>query len=196
MSHSSTPKQIDTVENDLRQHVSDLNLPDSAVYQAKQIYKLSYQNDLYRGRPLNSILGASVYISSLLVDDPRTPSTISSSFEIGEDELFDTYRHFKKNLDIPVPIADPTAYLQEIQDELELPSNVIDQAEEIIELSRENNKVSGKSSTGVAAASVYIAANDQDIDITQSELSETVGVTTVTIRNRYKDQQELISSKD
>lgn len=196
MSHSSIPKQIDDVEDNLRQHVSDLNLPDSAVHQATQIYKLSYQNDLYRGRPLNSILGTSLYISSLLVEEPRTPSTISESFDIGEDELFDTYRHFKKNLDIPVPIADPTAYLTEIKEELEVSEDVIDRASDIIDIARENNYVSGKSSTGVAAGAVYIAANENNEAVTQSELSETVGVTTVTIRNRYKDQKELLESSD
>lgn len=196
MSQRSIPKQIDDVEDDLRGHVTELNLPDSAVHQAKQIYKLSYQNDLYRGRPLNSILGASLYISSLLVEDPRTPSIISSSFDIEEEDLFDTYRHFKKNLDIPVPIAEPTAYLGEIQEELDLSNEIVNRAEEIIEIARENDYVSGKSSTGVAAASVYIAANEYSENVTQSELSEAVGVTTVTIRNRYKEQKEFLESDD
>lgn len=196
MSHESIPKQIDDVEENLRTHASNLGLPEPAVHQAKQIYQLSYKNDLYRGRPLNSILGASLYISSLLIEDPRTPSRISESFEIDENELFDTYRHFKKNLDIPVPIAEPTSYLNEIQEELEISDDIVDRAEEIIELSRETNYISGKSSTGVAAAAIYIAANEADRDITQKELSEAVGVTTVTIRNRYKDQKEIIESAD
>lgn len=196
MSQSSIPKQINEIEEDLREHIEELGLPDSAVQQAKQIYKLSYQNDLYRGRPLESILGTSVYISSLLINEPRTPSTISHSFGIETEDIFDTYRHFKKNLDIPVPIADPTSYLTEIDEELDLPEEVLNRAEEIIELAQENNKVSGKSSTGVAAASVYIAANENNVGITQSELSDAVGITTVTIRNRYKEQKKLIVSED
>lgn len=192
MSANSLPKEFDSIEQKLDAYIEDMDLPQSALHQALEIYKLSYRNDLYRGRSINAILGASVYAASLLINEPRPPSTVAKLLEVDEEDLFDTFRHFKKNLELPIPVASPKSYLYQIEEELSLSNTVLERAEQIIELSQEENYSSGKSATGIAAASVYAAASELDEDLTQEELSNVVGVTTVTIRNRYQDQMEFI----
>lgn len=193
MSSDRLPKGFDSIKNQINEYIESMGLPDSAFLQAVELYKLSYRHDLYRGRSLNAVIGTSIYAASLLVNDPRPPSTISETLDVKEEELFDTLRHFKKNLELPIPVASPKSYLYQIDEELDLSEPVIDRAEDIIEKSTENNYASGKSATGIAASSVYIAASERNENLTQKELSETVGVTTVTIRNRYQEQLEFIS---
>ena len=49
---------------------------------------------------------------------------------------------------------------------------------------------SGRGPTGVAAAAIYVASVLCNERKTQKEIAEVVGVTEVTIRNRYKELTE------
>ena len=59
-------------------------------------------------------------------------------------------------------------------------------AREIIEKASEKELTSGKSPSGVAAATMYMAAILCDERRTQAEIANISGVTEVTIRNNYK----------
>ena len=59
-----------------------------------------------------------------------------------------------------------------------------------------NDVTSGKGPIGVAAAALYIAAVLQGEKKTQREVAEIIGVTEVTIRNRYKEMVEALGIKD
>ena len=55
---------------------------------------------------------------------------------------------------------------------------------------------SGKGPTGVAAAALYIAAVLENEKRTQRDIADVVGVTEVTIRNRYKDLVEKLGIEE
>jgi len=55
---------------------------------------------------------------------------------------------------------------------------------------KKNEVTSGKGPTGVAAAALYIAAVLEGEKRTQREIADAIGVTEVTIRNRFKELVE------
>ena len=55
---------------------------------------------------------------------------------------------------------------------------------------------SGRGPTGIAAASLYVAALMNDEKRTQREVADVAGVTEVTIRNRYKELFNKLKLKD
>jgi transcription initiation factor TFIIB len=58
---------------------------------------------------------------------------------------------------------------------------------EILRRASKFDVTSGKGPTGVAAAAIYIASVLNNEKVTQREVADVVGVTEVTIRNRYKE---------
>lgn len=60
-------------------------------------------------------------------------------------------------------------------------------AKDILNKALDEDITSGKGPTGVAAAALYIAAVLEGERRTQRDIADVVGVTEVTIRNRYKD---------
>ncbi len=64
------------------------------------------------------------------------------------------------------------------------------ESEKLLNLATEKELTSGRGPLGVAAASVYIASNLCGRRRTQKDISNVVGVTEVTIRNRYKEMSE------
>jgi transcription initiation factor TFIIIB Brf1 subunit/transcription initiation factor TFIIB len=57
---------------------------------------------------------------------------------------------------------------------------------ELLQQVKQLKATMGRSPAGIAAAALYIAAKRENVTITQDDLAEAAGVTTVTVRNRYK----------
>jgi len=76
---------------------------------------------------------------------------------------------------------------------LKLNPDTQSKAVQILEKAQRAELTSGRGPTGIAAASLYVAALINNEKRTQREVADVAGVTEVTIRNRYK---ELIKELD
>jgi len=107
------------------------------------------------------------------------------------------YRYAVKKLGIGRKelAVDIESYIRRIASEL-IPDPAIAGAvvEQAVSIYRKvaGHGVSGKDPKGIAAACVYLAANLNNVKITQKQLSEVTGVTEVTIRNRVRELRALI----
>jgi len=70
---------------------------------------------------------------------------------------------------------------------LKLSAETQSKAVEILEMAQAAELTSGRGPTGIAAASLYVAALMNNEKRTQREVADVAGVTEVTIRNRYKE---------
>jgi hypothetical protein len=94
----------------------------------------------------------------------------------------------------PRAFFDPTQYVDHYCEDLGLDDEVAERAHEILTTADEAGIGGGKSPTGRAAAAIYNACLELNRKITQTEIGNTADVTEVTIRNRYQDQRELLTS--
>ena len=69
-------------------------------------------------------------------------------------------------------------------------------AVDVLDDAAKHDVTSGKGPIGVAAAALYIAAVLKGEKKTQREVADAIGVTEVTIRNRYKEMVETLGIKD
>lgn len=90
----------------------------------------------------------------------------------------------------PSAFIDVGQYVDRYCEELGLEPAVQEKAHELLENAEDQNVVSGKSPTGLAAGAVYWASNQEGVGINQDTLAEVANVSTVTIRNRYQDLAE------
>ena len=79
---------------------------------------------------------------------------------------------------------------------LKLSAETQSKAVEILQEARDAELTSGRGPTGIAAASLYVAALINNEKRTQREVADVAGVTEVTIRNRYKELLKKLSLKD
>ena len=84
--------------------------------------------------------------------------------------------------------VDPQKYVPRFCSELTLSDEVQMKANDIIETTVEEGLLSGKSSTGYAAAAIYVASLLCNEKKTQREVADVTQATSVTIRNRYQEQ--------
>ncbi len=92
--------------------------------------------------------------------------------------------------------SNPVDYLPRFASALKLNAETQSKAVEILEMAQNSELTSGRGPTGIAAASLYVAALINNEKRTQREVADIAGVTEVTIRNRYKELLKKLNLKD
>ncbi len=92
--------------------------------------------------------------------------------------------------------SNPVDYIPRFASALKLSAETQSKAVEILEKAQKAELTSGRGPTGIAAASLYVAALTNNEKRTQREVADIAGVTEVTIRNRYKELLKELKLKD
>lgn len=166
-----------------------LSLSDEVRETAKVLYQRVYDEDLYHGRTLETVLAGTVYIACRAAGYATNPSEVAQSIgRTTREDVLSTSRHLMKRLDIQLQPIEPEPYVDELVDKLELSDELRHKALDIIKVCRDSGMHSGKSPTGFAAGAIYAASTLTGESVTQDAISAASDVSTVTIRNRYQRQ--------
>jgi len=182
--------------SELNSMISNLNLPESVHEEVARLYEKAVDQGLVRGRSMESIISALLYIVARKQGTPRTLDEISDASGIEKREIGRAYRYVARELGLRILPAKPQDYVPRFAGKLQLSGEVQARARQILKQAREKDLLSGKGPTGLAAAALYIAAVLEGEKRTQREVADVVGVTEVTIRNRYKELAEKLGLEE
>jgi len=172
---------------ELKRVSSYLKLPPQVVEDSSDIYRQAVQRGLVRGRSMESVVAGALYAACRRHEIPRTLDEISDASGIDKKEIGRTYRFITRELGIRILPSNPIDYIPRFSSALKLTAETQSKAVEILEMAQEAELTSGRGPTGIAAASLYVAALMNNEKRTQREVADVAGVTEVTIRNRYKE---------
>jgi len=171
---------------------NNLSLPRSILETASIIYRKAIREHLIRGRSIQGISAASIYIACRQCGLARTLDEIAAASSMSKKEIGRSYRFLVKELDYFIPPAKPSQYVSKFSDQLAMQGNVEEIASKILKRARELRLTAGRGPTGIAAAASYIASLLVGERRTQREVAEIAQVTEVTVRNRYKEISERL----
>ena len=172
---------------ELKRVASYLKLPRSVEEEASRIYTMAVQRGLVRGRSMESVVAGALYAACRRHEVPRTLDELSEASGIDKKEIGRTYRFVTRELGIRILPSNPLDYIPRFASALKLTPETQSKAVEILEMAENSELTSGRGPTGIAAASLYVAALLNNEKKTQREVADIAGVTEVTIRNRYKE---------
>jgi len=172
---------------ELKRVASYLKLPKSVEEESARIYTMAVQRGLVRGRSMESVVAGALYAACRRHEVPRTLEELSEASGIDKKEVGRTYRFVTRELGIRILPSNPVDYIARFASALNLNANTQSKAVEILEKAQKAELTSGRGPTGIAAASLYVAALMNNEKRTQREVADIAGVTEVTIRNRYKE---------
>lgn len=172
---------------------SALGLPESTRETASVVYRRALSEDLLRGRSIESISTAAVYVAARQASVPRTLDEITTVSRVERLPITRSYRYITRELNLEIAPPSPLDYLPRLVSELDLTDDAEFESRNILTTTAENHEsyLGGKNPVGLAAAAVYagsLLANDK---VTQAEVGEAADITEVTIRNRYQELMEL-----
>ncbi len=172
---------------ELKRVASILNIPPSIEEEAARIYNLAVRKALVRGRSMESVVVGAIYIASRRFGLPRSLNEICKLTGANKREVGKTYRFIARSLSIKLLPSGPADYIPKFANKLGFNSATQTRAVEILKKAQNMELTSGRGPVGLAAASLYVASLLTGEKRTQREIADVVGVTEVTIRNRYKE---------
>ena len=172
---------------------ANLHLPKNVKERAALIYRKSLKKDLIRGRSIDAFVAASVYAACRLLKVPRPLKIVSKSSTRQHSEVSRTYRLILKELKLKMPIDDPMKFVPGIASKLKIRRDTEQKAVELLRKARERQGLSGKDPRGIAAAALYMACLTNNDKRIQKEIAQAAGTTEVTLRNRLKGLESVLS---
>jgi len=186
-------RNITQATTSITQISSRLGLPRSIRENAAFIYRKATLNDLVRGRRIEGMAGAALYAACRQCNYPRTLDEIVRATSASRTEVGRGYRHLSKELPLKLMPTTPQDYLPRFGSQLQVSTDVLEKAKEILNEADRRNITNGRGPTGLATAALYIASILCKKRTTQKKIADTIGVTEVTIRNRYKELSERLN---
>ncbi len=183
----SKDRNLSFALSELQRLVSFLGLPKSVHEEVAKNYERAVDRGLVRGRSMESVIAALLYTVCREMGTPRTLEEIAEASGVEKREIGRTYRYIARELSMRILPALPSDYIPRFASMLGLSDKVQARAIRFLEEARKYEATTGKGPTGVAAAALYIAAVLEGEKRTQREIADAIGVTEVTIRNRFKE---------
>jgi transcription initiation factor TFIIB len=180
---------------ELKRIASNLNLPEHVKEEAMRLYREAFKRKLLRGRSINGMIAACIYFACRKKKIPRTLQEILEQTPENPKDVRRCYRALIKELQLKAPNTDPMALVPKYIAALNLNSGMINLIQEIIKAYKNKIPTSGKDPKGIVAGAIYLACKLKKIDLTQKQIADTVGVTEVTLRSRFKELTTKLNIK-
>jgi transcription initiation factor TFIIB len=171
----------------LTQIGEEVNVPRCVNETASHVYRKALKKGATRGRTIKNIVAASLYIGCRVCDVSRSITVIAEAANIPKKKFAYNYRYLHNLLDQSIPPINTGKIISKLVKNLNHSGCVEEVALKIYRLASELKVTNGKSPSGMAAASVYMACRVLGEKETQDNISSKTGITAVTIRNRYKE---------
>lgn len=171
---------------------SKLNLPKNIVETGSLLYRRALKANLIRGRSIDCIVTACLYMACRQCGVIRTFEDIADSCNVSKREAARSYRFLLKELNPRVPPVNPMDYIGKLVSKLSLTGETERLAKMVLSQASMMRLTGGRGPAGMAAASVYIGTRLTSDHRTQEDIAREAQVTGVTIRNRYKELIRLL----
>jgi len=170
-----------------------LNLKDETKKDVEKLVGMAGEKGLTRYKRVDEIITASIYIACRQEGVPLTLHKICSSLMLDYKTINKVYRYLVKRMHLQISPTMPSTYIQRFAKELKLQNSTVEKAKGILDEIKGEYNISGKGPAGVAAASLCLASEMQKEPMSQKDMALVSGVTQVTIRNRYREMEEIVA---
>lgn len=184
---SSYERNMSTALSEITRLSGIMGLSKTVQEDAAVIYRRALEHDLVRGRSIDAMVAACLYLSNQKLKTARSLDDFQKASKVKRKSITRAHKIVKMKLKLRIDPSLPEEYIGRYVNQLGLPPIVVAEAGALVAAARERELTHGKSPTGVAAAAVYVAARQGTSMRTQKEIADISGVTEVTIRNRYKE---------
>jgi transcription initiation factor TFIIB len=187
---SFDPKSLTKGLRNITKVSYELGLPRNVLETASYIYRRAISEDLIKGRSVQTIAAASIYLACRQCGVIRKIDEVSRAANLSRKEGARAIRFLLRRLDLDAPLYPFEGYISKYVSHLSLPGETEKIALTLADTAFRLRLTSGRGASSIAASCVYIACQVSGESRTQGDISKIAGVTEVTIRNRYKELLE------
>ncbi|MFX1281071.1 MAG: transcription initiation factor IIB family protein, partial [Promethearchaeota archaeon] len=180
---------------ELKRIASNLNLPNHIKEEGMRLYIEAFKRKLLRGRSINAMVAACLYLATRQKDIPRTLLEILEEASVSAKDVRRCISVLTREMNLKTQSTDPVTLVPRYISDLELDSEIEALTKKILRTYINNFSISGKDPKGLCAGAIYLASRIKDLELTQQQIVNSIGVTEVTLRSRYKELKTKLKLK-
>lgn len=197
---------------DIASWCDQFSLPKTISDIAKQLYKRSDEEKLLRGKPLDAVIAACIFIACRQAHVPRTFREICTLTHVPKKTLGQCYKALEQafnltlgasasrsSLSVGSKAAGPESLLSRYCNHLDLPPNVEPICADIIGKARELGIADGRSPVSIAGGAIYFTCHLLGKVKSARDISTVAGVSEGTIklvyRLYYAEREKLVKEE-
>ena len=166
------------------QLASRIDLPQDFKERTAVILRKALKADLARGRSMDAIVAACVYLATRALGAPRSLQEVARAAEITVHRLAATAKLISRATRLATPPPKATDFLARFASALGVSADVREGALKLLVDAAED--LSMAPPLGAAAGALYLSAEVAGEKLKQSDVSRVAGVSEVTLRKYYK----------
>ena len=163
---------------------SVLRLPENIREDASLLYRKAMEGKILKGRSIEAITSAILYIVCRQYGVPRTFEEIEKVSWVEEKKISGAAKSLLRKLHLKIPPASPCDFVPRFCSLLHLNKETESKALEITRKIKLNN---GQSPTGVAAGTIQVAVDLNNQRCPQKEIAKITGISIPTIFKRSEE---------
>jgi len=166
-----------------------LKLPNDIKDATSVLYRKAAKQKLIKGRSIEELVSAMLYITCRQYEVPRTLKEIAKVSKMPLRKIRKSYLSLLRKMEIKLAPAEPACYIPRFCSELGLSDGIREKAIEIMKEGKETIAAKGWAPAGTAAAAIYLAMTLRgEVGYQEEkEIAKVAGTTPITIGNRYKE---------
>lgn len=190
----SSEKTLAFALTEIDRMASALYLPNDIKEETSVLYRRAMKKKLIRGRSVEELVSAMLYITCRRCGVPRTLKEIAKVSKMPLRKIRRAYLFLLKKLEIKLAPADPARYIPRFCSELGLSDATRERAIKILKDDKGTGAAKGWSPTGTAAAAIYLATILSDESVKEKDIAKVAGTTQITIRKRCMELESKLKS--
>lgn len=177
---------------EIRALTTALEVTDSTREDAAVRFRKTATEGLLKGRSIESVAAACVYIAARQNRQPVTFTWLAEVSPVSESDISNAYRKLVSEFELGMNVPVPENFVDRIGSEVSLSLHRRERAHEILQAVTDAGEHIGQSPPGMAAAALYGAAMEAKIEITQAEVAEAAGVSVVTLSRQWQTIKSVL----
>lgn len=171
-----------------------LDLTRSRREEASVIFRRAHEDDLLRGRSVESIAAGSVYAACRCSGELLTIESVAAASPCSEPKVVHAYGVLNTELGLDAKLRRPQTFVLNCASTCgEIPETVLHRAIELAGIAEQTGVANGRHPAGVAGACLYLAGRERGASLTQEAIAEHTDVSPVTVRKRYYELRDVVS---
>jgi transcription initiation factor TFIIB len=208
--NTRSERNILTAFRDISNWCDQFSLPKTISDIAKQLYKRSDEEKLLRGKPLDAVIAACIFIACRQAHVPRTFREICNLTHVSKKVLGQCYKALEQAFNLSPgatstshsssgPTTGPENLLVRYCNHLDLPAQVQSICSDIIVAARKHGIADGRSPVSIAGGAIYFTCHLLGKVKSVRDISAVAGVSEGTIklvyRLYYADKEKLVKQE-
>ncbi len=208
--NSRSERNILSAFRDISNWCDQFSLPKTISDIAKQLYKRSDEEKLLRGKPLEAVIAACIFIACRQAHVPRTFREICNLTHVSKKVLGQCYKALEQAFNLTPgasttthnsssPTTGPENLLVRYCNHLDLPAQVQTICSDIIVMARKHGIADGRSPVSIAGGAIYFTCHLLGKVKSVRDISAVAGVSEGTIklvyRLYYTDKEKLVKQE-